>query len=93
MRRIWTILTMRCAEADRLNAIGRDHCTRSEWLAMRIHQLLCRGCRAAAQQLRILRENLAELDQQTTDEPTLPPAARARLQARLDAARQDGSAD
>lgn len=89
MRNIWYILTTRCAEADRLRSIAAtETLTRSERIAMRLHESICKSCRRAAEQVRKLDAAIQTL-RTTDEEPTpatdqaLSPAARDRLRARL----------
>ena len=80
LRKLWTILTLRCAEADRLQAMGHRHCTRSERIALWIHQCLCKGCAAASRQLKILNDSLKDLARRDDGAGEgLSDEARARL--------------
>ncbi len=97
MKRIWYILSMRCEEADRLRSVmSQVKLTRSERIAMTLHQAICRSCRAAARQVRVLDEAVRDLRETPESvggvpEVGLSSAAKDRIRHRLRAARSDTS--
>ncbi|MCB9852875.1 MAG: hypothetical protein H6819_07245 [Phycisphaerales bacterium] len=82
--KLWYILTLRCEEADRLRSQqALEPLTRVERVAMSAHQLVCKSCRIAANQIRILDEAIAHLRDESSATPAvdagLPADARDRL--------------
>lgn len=84
--KLWYILTLRCEEADRLRSQqALEPLTPAERTAMSLHQLVCKSCRIAAKQIRILDEAISRLSDNanapTAPEtgPRLSPDARQRL--------------
>ena len=87
--RLWYIVSMRCDEADRLRSRqALEPLNRSERLAMRLHQVMCKSCRAADRQLQILDDAIANLKNAESDPvPDAPgrlsKAARNRIASTL----------
>ncbi|HPF41483.1 MAG TPA: hypothetical protein PK093_22840 [Phycisphaerae bacterium] len=68
------ILTLRCEEADRLRSRqALEPLSLAERLAMAMHQLVCKSCRIAAKQIRILDQAISRL----RDDAAPPTAADA----------------
>lgn len=79
----WYVLTLRCEEADRVRAVGRQgELTLSERLGAWLHTLLCVSCRRARRQLRLLQQLLRDAGDDAGG-PALDPDTRRRIAARL----------
>lgn len=74
--KLWYILTLRCEEADRLRSQqALEPLTRAERVAMSAHQLVCKSCRIAAKQIRILDEAITRLRDEPGASPDADPGA------------------
>ena len=89
-RKLWYILTLRCEEADRLRSQqALEPLTRVERVAMSLHQLVCKSCRIAARQIRLLDEAISKLREDSNTAPAaetssgLSAEARDRLEAAI----------
>jgi len=92
VRRVWFVLTLRCDAADRIRCACESDLGWHERWAERLHALVCRPCRAARRQLRVL-GRAVELNRDRLElgpEAPLDAAARERLSARLRAAEKNG---
>lgn len=79
--KLWYILTLRCEEADRLRSRqALEPLTRTERAAMSMHQFICKSCRIAARQLRILDDAISRL-RDDTDAPATIDTGGALLSA------------
>lgn len=80
------LLSLTCAESARLQSEGLDrHLTRMERMGLRVHLLLCAGCRRYGRQLRLLRHALRRFPREDAHLPggSLSEEARERIQKAL----------
>ncbi len=88
-RKLWYILNLRCEEADRLRSQqSLEPLTRAERVAMSLHQLVCKSCRIAAKQIRLLDDAISKL----RDDSTVAPAAETSGGLSTDASDRLGAA-
>lgn len=77
------ILTLACEEAAFLASEELDRpLTASETVAVRVHHVICPGCRRYRRQVRFLRDALHRLENAECGAgggPTLPPEAREEI--------------
>lgn len=96
VRNLYKILSLTCEEASHLTSDALDReLSRSERWALRVHRLVCGGCRRFKQQLEMMRTLLAKppepLQQSMAEQlPQLSPARRQHIKQLLrEAARTD----
>ena len=80
------LLSLNCAESARLQSEGLDrNLTRLERLGLRIHLVLCAGCRRYRRQLRLLRNALRGFPRNDNHLPegSLSEESRARIKQAL----------
>ena len=87
-QRVVMILTLRCDEATLLMSESIDRKLRlHEWLAIRGHVLVCKGCRMAKKQLAIvgaaLKRQRESSEGLSPEQLQLSPQARARIKQQL----------
>ncbi len=86
IRTFWYVLTLRCEEADRLRSIEREgELSRSQRVGESLHRGLCKSCRKARRQAKLLKQALSEMSDLGEFErgPRLDDASRARIAAAM----------
>lgn len=89
VRNLYKILSLTCEEASRLTSDALDReLSRSERWALRVHRLLCGGCRRFKQQLDIMRALLSKspepLQRSMSEQlPQLSPTRRQHIKQLL----------
>jgi len=84
LRDMARVLNMPCRDHTELLTRQLDGpLTRGEALGLRIHLLICKGCRRFRNQIQRLRSMVLSMRQELDDGPPLPAAVRERVLAHL----------